>query len=417
MSELSGVNALDFARYVRPGDRVMWGQGGAEPVLLTSALMAQRHAIGGVKGFLGATWSDNVQPGQSDCVRFGAYCGAGSNRRLAAAGVLDILPCHYSQLGAMIRGGALRADVLLLQLAERAGEYSLSMAHEYLIPALETARVVIAEVNAQAPFTYGERMLKVSDLDCIVRSDRAPLEMKSGDAGEVEAAIARHVAQWVGDGATLELGLGSLPETILGQLGDRRDLGIHSGALGDQVAALMQSGAITNARKTIDPGLTTGGVLLGSGALNKFADGNRAFRMRSSDYTHGAQVLERIDNFVAINSAIEVDLTGQVNTEVAAGRYLGAVGGAADFVRAAHRSRGGVPIFALASTAGEASRIVSRLSGPVCISRSDAGIIATEFGAADLRGLTLGERVPKMIALAHPAQRERLERDAREMPF
>ncbi len=412
MIELSDPSALELARHVRPGDRVMWGQGGSEATALTAALIAERHAIGRVRSFFGVTWSEHFRPEYADCIEFTAYCAAGHNRKLAEAGVLDIVPSHYSQLGAQIRGGALKADVLLLQLAERDGEFSLAMSNEFLIPALETARVVIGEVNAQAPFTAGERSLKAADLACILRTDRAPLEAKAVAPSAVEAAIARHVADWIGDGATLELGLGSLPEAILGQLADRRDLGVHSGAIGDKVAELMERGVITNARKSIDPGVTTAGVLLGGARLNRFAHGNPAIRLRSSDYTHGAAVLASIDNFIAINSAIEVDLTGQINSEVAAGRYLGAVGGAADFARGAVHSKGGVPIFALGATAGRASRIVSRLSGPVTVSRADAGIIATEYGAADLRGLSLNARIPKMIAIAHPDHRERLEREA-----
>ena len=166
------LGALEFARFIKPGDGVMWGQGAAEPVPLTAALMSQRREIGRFDAFLGATWSDNFLPEHADCVQFSAYCGAGGNRRLAAVGALDILPCHYSQLGDLIRSGRLKADVLLLQVGERNGQYSFSMAHEYLVPALERAGVVIAEVNAGAPFTHGERMLGESDIDLVVRTDR-----------------------------------------------------------------------------------------------------------------------------------------------------------------------------------------------------------------------------------------------------
>jgi acetyl-CoA hydrolase len=409
------LNALDLGAIVRPGDGVMWGQADAEPVPLTRALMAQRHAIGDFSVFLGITYSDTLKVEYADCIRFSAYCGTGGNRALAKAGKLDILPCHYSHLGELIASGRLRVDVLMLQLApaNERGEYSLSIAHEYLIPALAAARVVIAEVNERAPWTCGERPLLEADLDVIVRTARAPLELVHPQSSAAERAIARNVAALIEDGATLQFGLGALPETILAQLADRRDLGVHSGAIGDQVAALMQAGVITNARKSIDRGLTVAGIMFGSKRLHDFSHRNPQLQFRSSAYTHGPGVLAQIERFTALNSAVEVDLSGQINAEVAAGTYVGAVGGAVDFLRAAHHSRGGLPIVALPSTAGRHSRIVAKLNGPVSTPRSDAGIIVTEYGVADLRGAGLTERARRMLAIAHPDQRERLERESR----
>ena len=408
------LDKLEFAGIVRPGDSVMWGQADAEPVPLARALMAQRRVIGNFGVFLGVSYSDTLKPEYADCVRFSAYAGTGGNRALAKTGKLDILPCHYSHLRELIENRRLKVDVLLLQLApaNERGEYSLSIAHEYLIPALEAARVVIAEVNECAPWTYGERPVLDADLDYIVRTARAPLELFHPQPGAAELAIARNVAALIEDGATLQFGLGALPETILAQLADRRDLGVHSGSIGDQVAALMQAGVITNARKSIDRGVTTAGIMFGSKRLHDFAHRNPQIRFRSSDYTHGPRVLAQIERFTALNSAVEVDLSGQINAEVAAGVYVGGVGGAVDFLRAAHYSRGGLPIVALASTAGSHSRIVARLNGPVSTPRSDAGLIVTEYGVADLRGATLAERARRMIAIAHPDVREQLERDS-----
>ncbi len=400
---------------VRAGDSVMWGQANAEPLPLTRALMAQRHAIGEFGAFIGISYSDTLSPEFADCIRFSGYAGTGGNRALVKAGKLDILPCHYSHLGDLIAARRLKVDVLLLQLApaNERGEYSLSIAHEYLIPALKVARVVVAEVNALAPWTHGERPIVEADLDFIVHSSRAPLELVHPQPGAAERAIARHVADLIDDCATLQFGLGALPEAILGELAERRDLGVHSGAIGDQVAALMQAGVITNAKKSIDPGVTTAGIMFGSKRLHDFAHCNPQIRFHSSDYTHGPRVLAQIERFTALNSAVEVDLSGQINAEVAAGIYVGAVGGAVDFLRAAHYSKGGLPIVALPSTAGRHSRIVSKLNGPVSTPRSDAGIIVTEHGIADLRGAGLAERARRMLAIAHPEHRERLERESR----
>ena len=393
----------------------MWGQASAEPLPLTQMLMAQRHAIGNFSVFLGVTFSDTLKEEHADCIRFSGYCGTGGNRVLAKAGKLDILPCHYSQLPGLMASGQLPVDVLLLQLApaNERGEYSLSLAHEYLIPAIAAARVIVAEVNAQAPWTYGEHRLLEADLDYVIRTDRAPVELLNPPPSAADQAIARKVAELIEDGATLQFGLGALPETILEQLSDRRDLGVHSGAIGDQVAALMRSGVINNARKSIDRGRTVAGVMFGSKRLHDFAHNNQHIQFRSCAYTHGADVLAQLEHFVALNSAVEVDLSGQINAEVAAGVYVGAVGGAGDFLRAAQRSKGGLPIVALPSTAGRHSRIVAKLNGPVSTPRSDAGIIVTEYGVADLRGLGLAERARRMLAIAHPDQREQLERESR----
>lgn len=417
MAQELDLQSLDFAGIIRPGDTVMWGQATAEPVPLTQALMAQRHAIGHFKVFLGMTNSDTLKPEYADCIAFSSYCGTGGNRALVKASKLDILPCHYSQLPELILSGRLKIDVLMLQLApaDKNGNYSFGIAHEFLVQAIDAARVVIAEINDQAPWTYGERPVRDGDLDYIVRTSRTPLEIFQPQPGEAELAIARHVAGLIEDGATLQFGLGAMPEAILAALGDRRDLGIHSGTIGDTVADLTQAGVITNARKSIDPGLTVTGMMMGTRRLHDFAHRNAAVQFRSTIYAHNADVLARIDRFVALNSAVEVDLTGQINAEVAGGIYIGAVGGALDFLRGASRSKGGLPIVALPSTAGgtgkRAGRIVARLSGPVSTPRSDAGIIATEYGIADLRGQVLSERKRRMIAIAHPDFREQLERE------
>ncbi|MFS1286879.1 acetyl-CoA hydrolase/transferase family protein [Pseudomonas piscis] len=408
MEEIS-LEALDFSALIRPGDRLVWGQGGAEPVALTTQLMTQRAKIGHFSVFVGMSLADSVTPAHTAQVRFQSYCGAARNRALAREAALDILPCHYSQLAAVLAP----VDVLLLQAAQGPQGLSYSIAAEYLAPLVRSARVVIAEVNAQAPWTHGE-YLDPHDIDLVVHTDRAPLAVPSAASGEVEQAIARHIAGLVEDGATLQLGLGSLPEAVLDGLRSHRDLGIHSGAIGDKVADLMEQGVITNARKTRDTGISVGGVLFGGERIYRYAHGNPCIELRSTAYTHSLEVLRSLDRLVTINSAIEVDLTGQVNAEVAGGLYVGAVGGAMDFQRGAHASRGGLPIIALPATAlaGQQSRVVERLSGPVSTPRADAGLIVTEYGVADLRHCDLRERARRMVAIAHPDFRDALAQAA-----
>jgi len=412
--------ALDLSQVVRAGDGVLWGQACAEPQTLVEALVAQRRAFSGASVFLGVNYAGIVRPEHADHLRLAAYCGAGANRALADAGVLEIHPHPYSRFAALIRGRRIRADVVLLQVspANARGEYSLGLAAEYLVPALETARAVVVEVNEQVPWTHTARVLREEDFALAVRTSRTPVALPYGAAGELERAIAANAAAFVPDGAVLELGLGALPDAVLAALGDRRDLGIHSGAIGDAVVELVHRGVVTNARKPIDAGRSIAGVLMGTRTLFDFAHENPALMLESIEHTHDARVLARFERFVAINSAVEVDLTGQVNAEIANGSYVGAVGGALDFIRAANASPGGASIVVLPSAVGtKVSRIVSRLSGPVATPRSEAGVFVTEWGAADLRGLALRERSKRMIAIAHPRFRERLEREAAEPGF
>ena len=406
----------DLAPWVRPGDTVVWGQATAEPRTLTQALVAQRHAFARLRVFVGIGASPTLQPEHADAFDFVGYSASGTHRALADAGVLDILPCHYSQLPELLRDGPLRIDVVMLQVSppDAQGRHSLGLAQEYLLAALDAARVVMAEVHPDVPWVHGARTLQAADIDLLVHATYAPLDAATGTPGPVEQAITRHVASLVDDGATLQLGIGNVPEAVLAALHDRRDLGLHTGAAGDGVAALAQAGVLTNARKSIDPGVSVAGLLMGGARLRQWAHCNPALELRGTEYTHDAAVLASIDRLVAINSAIEVDVTGQVNAEVAGGVYVGAVGGAIDFLRGAARSKGGLPIVALPATAKGKTRIVAQLSGPVSTPRADAGLFVTEHGIADLRGQPLARRVRRLIDIASPEHREDLERQAHE---
>jgi acyl-CoA hydrolase len=362
------------------------GQACAEPQTLLEALVSQRVRLGGVGCFLGSSYSGIVKPEHADHLQLASYCGTGTNRALADAGVLEILPVPYSQLGPLIRSKKIRCDVVMLQVSppNARGEYSLGLGVEYLAPALEVARAVIAEVNERVPWTYTEPLLKGSNFALTVKTSRTPVYM-SYRLDDLGRKIASHAVQFISDGAVLECGIGNLPNAVLSALSERRGLSVHSGLIPDAVTALELRSCV-------------GGALMGSQQLFDWARENTALRLRSSDYTHGAAVLGRLERFVAINSAVEVDLTGQVNGELAGGSYVGAVGGALDFARAANESPGGVSIVVL-----PASRVVERLSGPVSIPRSEAGVIVTEKGAADLRGCSLRERERRMRAISSPS--------------
>jgi Acetyl-CoA hydrolase/transferase C-terminal domain len=283
---------------------------------LVRALVAQRARLGRIRVFLGIGCGKLLSPEHADAFDMLAYCGTGTNWALAEAGVLDILPVHYSQLPRLIQRGPLRVDVVLLQVSppDTLGRYSLGMAREYLVDALNTARTIIAEVHPDVPWTYGGPYLYEKDFSLLASSAEALPSSNAGSPGPVEMEIGRHVAGFVEDGATLQAGIGSIPDAVLAALRDRRDLGAHSGSIGNGFAQLHEAGVLTNSCKSIDPGVSIGGVLIGDARLRRFAHRNPALELRSTDYTHNARVLGGIDRFVAINSAIEVDLTGRLPT-------------------------------------------------------------------------------------------------------
>jgi acyl-CoA hydrolase len=409
--------SLDLSHYIRGGDGIVFGQGCGEPVGLTGKLVEQRAAYSGAGIFFGSGFSKTFQPEHADHLRFKGIGGIGTLRKLASAGKLDPIPCHISSIEGLIEGGQIRTDVVMLLVspANERGEHSFGLVNDYVRAAVAKARVVIAEVNAQVPWTPCDRPLREDEITVAVHTDSAPLELPAAPFGDLERRIASHLADLIPDRATLQMGIGAVPEAIVAMLSDRRDLGVHSGMIGDSVADLMERGVITNAHKGLDAGVTISGVLFGTGRLYRFAHRNPQLRLCPTSYTHGAATLSKVRALLSINSALEVDLTGQVNAEAIGSDCIGAVGGQVDYVRAAARSEGGVSIIALPSAGKKGdSKIVGRLSGPVTTARSDVDVIATEHGYARLRGLGLRERIRAMVAIAAPEHRETLLREARE---
>ncbi|MFC3076609.1 acetyl-CoA hydrolase/transferase family protein [Phenylobacterium terrae] len=409
---------VDFREIVRPGDMVVWTPGAGEPVSLIERLLAQRHEIGPFRVFLGGSYSGVVRPEHADVIQFFGLGGIGANRELCRAGRMEVIPCAYSEIPRLLTAGALAADVVIAQVSapDSAGRRSFGGACGYIAAPLARARTVVAEVNALAPRTASRARFDRADL--MVEVSRALVAQPAGPPDAVEARIAARVAERVADGATIQLGVGKLPGAVLGALSGHRDLGLHTGIVGDGVVDLIERGVITNAAKTELKGIGVTGSLLGSEALYRFADGRNDLLIEPVEYTHAAPVLAALPRFTAINSALEVDLTGQVGAELADGVFVGAVGGQADFVRGALAAEGGRSIIALPSrTRRGEGRIVARLaSGTVTTPRSDADLVVTEHGVAELRGQPIRERVRRMIAIAHPDDREALAREARDGP-
>jgi acyl-CoA hydrolase len=415
MTEEIARDQLDLAEFIRPGDAVVVGQACAEPLTLTEALAAQRAAIGGARVFLGPAFAGTFRPEHADHLAFTAYAASGSNQALARAGKLDILPCHYSALPRLFTTGMRPADAVLMQLGPAGAGFSLGLANDHLIDAARRARVVLVELNDQVPDTAGSALPADIRIDVLVRTSRPPAMLQPAPLGAVERRIGEQVAALVPDGATIELGIGALPDAVLAALAQHRDLGIHSGMIGEGVLDLVERGVITNARKPIDTGITIAGLLFGTRRLFDFAHRNEALRLMPPHYTHGYDVLRQLPDFIAINSALEVDLSGQVNGEMAGGIHVGAIGGQVDFMRGALAAPRGRSIIALPATAkgGTVSRIVARLGDAVVTSlRSDMDAVVTEYGVAELDGCALAERARRLIAIAAPQFREALERAA-----
>lgn len=417
MVELDAA-APDLARFVRPGDTVVVGQAAAEPLTLGEALVAQADALGAITVFLGSHWSDTFAPDRAPGIRYVSYGALGTNGRLARAGRLEIVPCHYSQVAWLFESGTWHADVVLLGLAAGpGGRLNLGASHGYALAAALRARTVVAEVNERAPWLHGGEVPAELRIDAVVRTDRALPAYRVSKIGPIEREIGRRVAALIPDGATVQAGVGTVPDAALAALAGHRNLGLHSGMLTSAALPLLESGAVTNARKPIDTGATVTGLLIGDERLYAWADRNPALRLAPPDYTHSTAVLARLPGFASVNSAIEVDLLGRVNAEVAGGAYVGGVGGAMDFIRGAAAAPGGRSIIALPSVSrdGKASRIVASCA-TVTTPAADADLVATEWGVASLRGVSYAERATRLIAIAHPEHREALARAAGALP-
>ena len=409
---------LDFSSLIRPGETICWGQASAEPLTLTETLMAQRHDLGGVSVFAGIGWNATTDPAHADVIRFTAYGGTGRTRLLHDAGVMDPFPVHYSQFETYLPQ---RVDVLFLQLApgRRPGTYSFGLACEYLWPLIKSSRLVVAELNDRVPPTPALVEIAAEDIDVVVATSRPLQDPPLAAVSDTHRSIARLVAGLIPDGATLQVGLGAIPAAILDALDGHRHLGVHTGLYVDGFTRLVERGVIDNSRKPFDAGLSVAGLIAATAPTHRLCAETDLIALAPTSHTHALGNLGRIEGFTSINSAIEVDLTGQINAETAGQSYVGAVGGGPDFARGAALAPRGLPICALpaarrARDGALNSAIVPRLSGPVSLSRADAGVIVTEFGVADLRGRTLSERARAMVAIAHPDLRDDLERAARD---
>lgn len=409
------LDQLQFADLVRPGDVIAWPQGPGEPLALTERLVAQGPSLRRPTLLFGLTQSNTLQPELARDFDFHALNGSGTSRRVS--GLAQIFPSHLSALPGLFREKALRVDVCLVQVRPLAdGRFTLGVICDFVHAMLQQARLVVALVNPALPRMGGDAVVQAQDIDLLVNGDTRIIDLPDPDPSAVEHEVARRVAELVPDEATVQLGVGTLPAAVALALRSHRGLGLHSGVVSDAVIDLIERGIVTNAHKGVDVGKVVTGGLFGTQRLRSFAEQSGLFEMRSADYTHQLPVMAGISKFHTINSGIEIDISGQVNAEVAGGRYLGAVGGYVDFIRGGAASPGGRSIIAFPSTTpdGKHSRIVASLGDrPVTAARSDIDTVVTEHGVAELRGCSLAERSHRLVAIAHPDHREALARAMR----
>ncbi len=344
-------------------------------------------------------------------------------RQAVNEGRADFTPVFLSEIPRLFRDGHIPLDVSLIHISppDEHGFCSYGIEVGITKPAAENSRIIIAEVNEQMPRTLGDSFVHVSKLTHIVPSNYPLMEMVQGEPGELEKTIGAHIAELIPDGATLQLGIGAIPDGVLYYLKDKRDLGIHSEIFSDGVVDLVELGVVTNERKTIHRGKIIAGMILGSQRLYDFVDDNAMVELHPQDYVNDPFIIAQNDNMISINSAIEVDITGQVCADSIGHRLYSGVGGQLDFVRGAARSKGGKPIIALPATVknGAISRIVAELKpgAGVITTRNDVHYIVTEFGVAALYGKTLRQRVEALINIAHPNFRAELRAKARQYHY
>ncbi len=417
-------SAAEAVAAIASGEMVFIGSGAAEPCTLVSALTSRADELRdvGIVSILTMGPAAYVEPRYEHCFRHTAFFVGPNVRQAVQEGRADFVPVHLHEIPGLF-AGEWPLDWALVQLSppDRHGFCTVGVSADVVVGAIRNARRVVAEINPRMPRTWGDTTIHVDDLFAMVEVDAELPELEPTPSSPTLDSIGRHVADLVRDGDCLQLGIGSIPNALLASLHDHRHLGIHTEMLSDGIVALHASGAIDGSAKTFERGHIVASFAMGTRHLYDFVDDNPEVRLYGADITNDPFVIASNDHVVAVNSAIQVDLTGQVNSDSLGTRVFSGIGGQVDFIRGAARSRGGRPVIALPSTAKNdtVSRIVPTLSdgAGVVTSRGDVHHIATEYGVADLHARGIHERARVLIGIAHPDFREELERRAHELGY
>jgi acetyl-CoA hydrolase len=410
---------------IAPGMRVFLTGNCSVPRRLLRALVARAPALRDVEiaQVLAIGPADYVEPGLERHLRVNTLFIGDNVRKAVNEGRADFTPCFLGEIPRLFTTGLLPIDVALIHVSppDEHGFCSFGIEVGVTKPAAQSARMIIAEVNQRMPRTLGDSFIHISKIDHVIPVDYPLPEVHMASTDEVAQRIAEHIAGLIPDGATLQTGIGAIPDAVLRLLGNHKHLGVHTELFADGIIDLIQKGVLTGERKTLHPGKVIAGFMLGTQRLYTFVHDNPIIELHPTHYTNDPFIIAQNARIVAINAAIEVDLTGQVCADSIGARLYSGVGGQVDFIYGASRSEGGLPIFALPATAlgGTVSRIVATLKpgAGVTTTRNHIRYVVTEYGIASLYGKTIRQRARALIDIASPQFREDLERAARELKY
>ncbi|MCP4359919.1 MAG: acetyl-CoA hydrolase/transferase family protein [Chloroflexi bacterium] len=410
---------------IKSGNRLYIGGGAGVPIKLTHGLTECARSLRDVEltHILTFAPAPYAAPEYQDSFRVNALFIGSNIRPAVQEGRADFTPIFLSEIPGLFKNGILPIDVALISVTppDEHGFCSFGVEVGATKPAAESARIIIAEVNKQMPRTMGDSFIHVGRLQHIVESDYPLPEAPQGDSSEENLVIGQHIAEMIPDGATLQMGIGSIPDAVLKSLTHHKDLGIHTELFSDGVIDLVEEGIITCAQKSFHPGKIVAGFLFGTQRLYDFIHNNPLIELHPTDYVNDPYNIARNDKMVAINSALQIDLTGQVCADSIGPRIYSGVGGQIDFIRGAARSKGGLPIIAFPSTArgGTLSRIAPMLNegAGVVTTRNDVHFVVTEYGVTNLYGKTIRERTRALIGIAHPQFRDELTFAAEKLEY
>ena len=420
--EARKVTASEAVGAIKSGDRVVLAHACGESAVLSEALVRRGSKLENVEivHMVAMGPAQYCQPEYERNFFHNSLFAGGTTRTAINEGRASLVPCFFSEIPRLFRDNYLPVDIALVQLSlpDKHGYMSFGVSVDYTKVAAQCANTVIAAVNPNMPRTLGDSFIHVSEVDYIVETNDDLIELGKPKIGEVEKAIGENVASLIEDGSTLQLGIGAIPDAVLLFLTDKHELGIHTEMFSDGVLSLVESGVITNRAKTKHWGKMIATFLMGSRKLYDFVDNNPLVEMYTVDYTNDPFVIAQNDKMVSINSALQVDLTGQICADTIGYRQYSAVGGQVDFVRGASRSKGGKAVIALPATAsaGKHSRIVNTLmeGAAVTTSRNDVYYVVTEYGIACLRGKNFHQRADALIGVAHPDFRKELREEVKQ---
>ncbi|MGN0363268.1 MAG: acetyl-CoA hydrolase/transferase family protein [Bilifractor sp.] len=408
------MSAEEAVNKIKSGDRVVIGHACGEPSYVVDAMVKNHDTYKNVEidHMVAMGKSAYCNPEYAENFRHNSLFVGASTRKAVEEGRGDYTPCFFYEIPKLFHT-TLPVDVALISVTppDEHGRVSLGVSVDYSMGAAKSAKLVIAQVNKNMPYTGPHSTMDVHEIDCFVEHDDPLIELPQGHIGEIEKKIGENCASLIHDGDTLQLGIGAIPDAVLMFLKDKKDLGIHSEMFSDGVVDLAEAGVITNARKTLHPGKFIVTFLMGTKKLYDFVDNNPDVDMYPVDYVNDPFVIAQNDNLISINSCVQMDLYGQAASEQIGYRQISGVGGQVDFVRGASRSKGGKSILAFPSTVkGKISKIVPLLDegAAVTTGRNDVDYAVTEYGVAALKGRTLRERADALIRICHPDFREPL---------